>query len=70
MKTQVGKLGLVQQRKSFLAMAFRPWRILARLMADRQTYKDLSRMEDYMLKDIGLSRGSILSAIREGRIRN
>lgn len=55
---------------SLLAIAFRPWRMLANLMADRQTCRDLSRMDDFMLKDIGISRGSIRSAIRDGRHRD
>ena len=38
-------------------------------MTDRQTYAELSRLDDYLLKDIGLSRGSIRTAIREGRNR-
>ena len=55
------------RRKSFLTIAFRPWQMLSGLMTDRQTYSELSRLDDYMLKDIGISRGSIRSAIREGR---
>jgi uncharacterized protein YjiS (DUF1127 family) len=54
---------------SLVALTFAPWQMLAGLIADRQTYKELSRLEDYMLKDIGLSRGNIRSAIRQGRIR-
>ena len=57
------------RRKSFLAIAFRPWQMLATLMTDRQTYTELSRLDDFLLKDIGISRGSIRSAIREGRTR-
>ena len=57
------------QRPSFFTLALRPWQMLGKLMADRQTYKDLSSLDDYMLKDIGLSRGSIHAAIRGGRHR-
>ena len=57
------------RRKSFLSIAFRPWQMLAGLMTDRQTYAELSRLDDFMLKDIGISRRSIRSVIREGRTR-
>ena len=57
-------------RKSFLTIAFTPWQIFADLMAARRTRASLSRLDDHMLKDIGLSRGSIESAIRNGRSRN
>ncbi len=53
-----------------LAIALTPCQLLGRLMSERQTYSDLSRLEDYMLKDIGLSRGGIRSAIRDGRNRH
>jgi uncharacterized protein YjiS (DUF1127 family) len=54
---------------SLVAITFTPWQMLASLFAERRTYAKLSRLDDYMLKDIGLNRGSIRSAIREGRIR-
>jgi uncharacterized protein YjiS (DUF1127 family) len=57
------------RRKSFLATALRPWRLLAALVTDRQTYAELSRLDDFMLKDIGLNRGSIRSAIRDSHTR-
>ena len=57
-------------RTSFLTIAFRPWQMLADLMAERRTRAQLSRLDDHMLKDIGLSRGSIDSAIRNGHIRD
>ena len=57
-------------RTSLLTIAFRPWQMLANRMAERQTRAQLSRLDDYMLKDIGLSRGSIESAIRKGQIRD
>jgi uncharacterized protein YjiS (DUF1127 family) len=57
------------RRKSFLSIAIRPWQMLSSLMTDRQTYAELSRLDDFILKDIGISRGSIRSAIREGRTR-
>ena len=58
------------RRPSFLTIAFKPWQMLAGLMSARRTHAELSRMDDYMLKDIGLSRGSIESAIRNGRARD
>jgi uncharacterized protein YjiS (DUF1127 family) len=57
-------------RTSLLVMAFRPWQILANLMMARRTRAELSRLDDYMLKDIGLSRGGIEFAIRNGHIRD
>ena len=54
-------------RTSFLTIAFRPWRMLAKLMIERREYARLSSLDDHMLKDMGLSRGSIRSAIRDGR---
>jgi uncharacterized protein YjiS (DUF1127 family) len=58
------------RRTSLLAIAFRPWQMLADLMTERQTHATLLRLDDHTLKDIGISRGSIRSAIRDGRIRN
>jgi uncharacterized protein YjiS (DUF1127 family) len=57
------------RRKSLLAIAFQPWQMLAGVLEARRTRAELSRLDDYMLKDIGLSRGSIESAIRDGRNR-
>jgi uncharacterized protein YjiS (DUF1127 family) len=57
-------------RTSFLTTAFRPWQMLANLMVQRRAYVRLSNLDDHMLKDIGLSRGSIRSAIRDGRARD
>ena len=57
-------------RTSLLAIASRPWQMFADLMAERRTRAQLSRLDDYMLKDIGLSRGSINSAIRKGHIHD
>jgi uncharacterized protein YjiS (DUF1127 family) len=54
-------------RPSFLTIAFRPWQMLADLMAERSDYARLSSLDDHMLKDLGLTRGSIRSAIRDGR---
>jgi uncharacterized protein YjiS (DUF1127 family) len=54
-------------RTSFLTIAFRPWQMLADLMAERSDYARLSSLDDHMLKDLGLTRGSIRSAIRDGR---
>ena len=55
---------------SLLAIALTPWHMLEKLMTERQTRAELSRLDDYMLKDIGLSRSSIDSAIRNGRRRH
>ena len=57
-------------RTNLLTIAFRPWQMLANQMAERRTRVQLSRLDDHMLKDIGLSRGSIDSAIRKGHIRD
>ena len=59
------------QLRSFnlLAVALTPWHMLQRAMTERLTRASLSRLDDYLLKDIGLSRGSIDSAIRDGRYR-
>jgi uncharacterized protein YjiS (DUF1127 family) len=53
---------------SFLATALQPWHMLARLMEQRRDYVRLSNLDDHMLKDIGLTRGRIRSAIRHGRV--
>ena len=60
----------IGHRPGFMAIFLWPWRTLANLKTDRQTYAQLSRLDDYMLKDIGLSRGSIRSAIRDGHNRH
>lgn len=57
-------------RASFLTIAFKPWQMLAGILEARRTRASLSRLDDHMLKDIGLSRGSIESAIRNGRSRD
>ena len=57
-------------RPSFLTIAFRPWQMLANLMVQRRAYVRLSNLDDHMLKDMGISRGSIQSAIRNGRARD
>ena len=54
-------------RASFLTIAFRPWQMLAHLMAERRDYARLSSLDDHLLKDLGLTRGSIRSTIRDGR---
>lgn len=54
---------------NLLAAALTPWHMLQRVMTERLTRASLSRLDDHMLKDIGLSRGSIDSAIRNGRYR-
>ncbi len=54
---------------NLLAIALTPWQLLTDMATARRTYRDLSRLDDFILKDIGISRGSIRSAIREGRSR-
>jgi uncharacterized protein YjiS (DUF1127 family) len=43
----------------FIAMAIRPWQLLARKMAERKTRMSLSALDDHLLKDIGISRSII-----------
>jgi uncharacterized protein YjiS (DUF1127 family) len=57
-------------RAGFFTIAFRPWQMLANLMVQRRAYVRLSNLDDHMLKDMGISRGSIRSAIRDGRARD
>jgi uncharacterized protein YjiS (DUF1127 family) len=54
---------------SLLAIALTPWQLLVNRATERKAYKDLSRFDDHLLKDIGISRGSIRFALREGRNR-
>jgi uncharacterized protein YjiS (DUF1127 family) len=54
-------------RTNPLTIAFRPWQMIAGLLTERRTYAKLSRLDDRMLNDIGISRGNIRSAIRNGR---
>jgi uncharacterized protein YjiS (DUF1127 family) len=44
--------------------------LVAGMVEARRTRASLSRLDDHMLKDIGLSRGSIESAVRNGRTRD
>ena len=46
-------------RPSIVAIAARPWQLLANLMLQRQTRTTLSGLSDHQLKDIGISRGEI-----------
>ena len=55
---------------SLLATALTPWLMLSDMATARRNYAELSRLDDYMLKDIGLSRGGIHYAIRDGRRRD
>ena len=57
------------RRAAFLTIGLRSWQMLAGLLEARRTRASLSRLDDHMLKDIGLSRGSIESAVRDGRTR-
>lgn len=45
--------------QGFIAMATRPWKLLARKMAERRTRLSLSALDDHLLKDIGISRSII-----------
>lgn len=47
------------RRAGFMAIAARPWQMLASLMMQRQTRTALSSLNDHMLKDIGISRSDI-----------
>ena len=58
------------RRTSLFTIAFQPWQMLANLMAERRDYARLSSLDDHMLKDLGISRGNIRSAIRNGRARD
>ncbi|MDP1701314.1 MAG: DUF1127 domain-containing protein [Aestuariivirga sp.] len=57
------------RRASLFTIAFQPWQMLAGLLAARRDHAILSNLDDHMLKDIGLTRGSIRSAIRDRHIR-
>jgi uncharacterized protein YjiS (DUF1127 family) len=57
-------------RKSFFTIALTPWQMLAGLLERRRNYARLSSLDDHMLKDIGLTRGGIDAAIRNGRARD
>jgi uncharacterized protein YjiS (DUF1127 family) len=57
-------------RKNFFTVVSKSWRMFAGMLEARRTRASLSQLDDHMLKDIGLSRGSIESAIRNGRSRN
>jgi uncharacterized protein YjiS (DUF1127 family) len=47
------------QRLGLVAIAFRPWQMLFDAITQRQTHKELSALNDHMLKDIGISRSEI-----------
>lgn len=47
------------KRKSFMTIAFQLWQMIFDVMAQRKTRAALSALDDYLLKDIGLSRGEI-----------
>jgi uncharacterized protein YjiS (DUF1127 family) len=51
---------------TLLAIASKPWRIFSNLLERRQTYAQLSNLDDRLLNDIGINRGNIRSAIRNG----
>lgn len=46
-------------RPGIMAIAARPWQMLANRMMQRQTRTALSSLNDHLLKDIGISRGEI-----------
>lgn len=58
------------RRAHFLTIASKSWQLFAGMIEARRTRASLSRLDDHLLKDIGLSRGSIESAIRNGRNRH
>jgi uncharacterized protein YjiS (DUF1127 family) len=53
------------RRASLMTIATQPWQMLANLMLQRQTRTTLSRLDDHMLKDIGISRGEIERVSRD-----
>ena len=48
-------------RKGLLAIAFDSWQMLAGVVAASRTRASLSRLDDHMLKDIGLNRSSVMT---------
>jgi uncharacterized protein YjiS (DUF1127 family) len=58
------------RRQSFFTIALTPLQMLGNLIETRRTRAALWRLDDHMLKDIGLSRSGIESAIRKGQIRD
>jgi uncharacterized protein YjiS (DUF1127 family) len=46
-------------RPGFMTIAFRPWQLLFDAMTQRKTHKELSALNDHLLKDIGISRSEI-----------
>ena len=49
----------IGHRPGFMAIAFRPWQLLLDAMTQRKTHKELSALNDHLLKDIGISRSEI-----------
>ena len=47
------------KRESFMAIALRPWQMIASVITRHKAYAALSAMDDRLLKDIGISRGEI-----------
>jgi uncharacterized protein YjiS (DUF1127 family) len=57
-------------RPGIMAIAARPWQMLANRMLQRQTRTTLSSLNDHLLKDIGVSRGEIERISRDAaRVR-
>jgi uncharacterized protein YjiS (DUF1127 family) len=49
----------IGHRSGFMAIAVRPWQLLLDAMTQRKTHKELSALNDHLLKDIGISRSEI-----------
>ncbi|HLA01881.1 MAG TPA: OsmC family protein [Aestuariivirga sp.] len=52
-------------RPGFVAVAIQPWKLIVRAMMRRTTYRALHALDDHLLKDIGISRGSIERIARD-----
>ena len=47
------------QRLGFMTIMFQPWQLLIDAMTQRKAHKELSALNDHLLKDIGISRSEI-----------
>ena len=55
------------RRINLLTIASQPWEMFSNLLVQRRAYAQLSNLNDRMLKDLGISRENIRSAIHHGR---
>ncbi len=55
------------RRTKLLTVAFQSRQLFSNLLVHRRAYAQLSNLDDRMLRDIGISRANIRSAIRHGR---